>query len=365
LAARGYSRDHRPDCKQVCIGLVVTREGLPLGYELFAGNRTDVTTVEQIVLAMEAKYGRARRIWVMDRGMVSEDNLALLRQEGRRYVVGTPRSELKHFERALTEKDWMEIREGLEVKLCPGPQGREVFILCRSAERQAKEQAIHERFAVRIEQELQKLQHRLQDSRRPCDPVAVGQRIGRILERNRRAAVLFDIRVEPAPERASGLRLSWRRAGQPSEWARLTEGCYLLRSNILDWTPEELWRLYTQLTQAEAAFRIHKSDLVLRPIWHQKTERVEAHILVCFLAYVLWKTLELWQGRAGLGHSPRTLLDEFKRIQSVDVVLPTVEGPELRVRCVVRPDKAQADLLARLGLELPKRIARPPHFAKM
>ena len=143
--------------------------------------------------------------------------------------------------------------------------------------------------------------------------------------------------------------------------ARLTEGCYVLRTNVNDWTAEVLWQTYIQLTQAEAAFRIHKSELSIRPVWHQKKERVQAHIFVCFLAYVMWKTLEQWQRRAGLGNSPRTILDEFARLQSADIVIPLAEDSrrEIRLRCVVRPEKCQAELLAHLGLRLPERLRRP------
>jgi hypothetical protein len=157
------------------------------------------------------------------------------------------------------------------------------------------------------------------------------------------------------------VRLTWTIRPEWEDWARWSEGCYVLRSNIPDWSPEDLWRTYIQLTEAEAAFRVHKSDLSIRPIWHHREDRVRAHILVCFLAYVLWKTLEQWQARAGLGHSPRTILDELHRIQSTDVILPTGDGRELRLRCVVRPEPAQAHLLARLGLDLPERLRiRPP-----
>ena len=152
------------------------------------------------------------------------------------------------------------------------------------------------------------------------------------------------------------MRLDWRAQPELDDWARWSEGCYVLRTNVTDWTPDELWRTYVQLTDAEAAFRIQKSELGIRPVWHQRADRVQAHILVCFLAYVLWKTLEQWQRRAGLGQSPRTILDELKRIQSTDVVLPTEAGRELRLRCVVRPDAAQAALLDRLGLDLPERL---------
>ncbi|MHB8391599.1 MAG: IS1634 family transposase [Acidobacteriaceae bacterium] len=154
-AQRDYSRDHRPDCKQVNIALVVSRSGLPLGYEVFAGNRSDVTTVKEIVEAMESKYGQAKRIWVMDRGMVSVDNLEFLQQGGRRYILGTPKSMLRKFEQQLLASNWHEVHEGLEVKLCPAPGGEEVFVLCRSAQRQMKEQAMHDRFERRIEQKLE------------------------------------------------------------------------------------------------------------------------------------------------------------------------------------------------------------------
>ena len=163
------------------------------------------------------------------------------------------------------------------------------------------------------------------------------------------------------------MRLQWSVRKQWEEWAQYSEGTYILRTNITDWPPDALWTAYVQLTEAEAAFRIHKSDLAIRPIWHQKAPRIKAHILVCFLAYVLWKTLEQWQSRAGLGNSPRTILDELARIQSTDVVLPLADDPgrELRIRCVVRPDTAQALLLDRLGLRLPERLSVPPTIRQM
>ena len=362
LARRGYSRDGRPDCPQVCIALVVTREGMPLGYEVFAGNRVDVTTVQEMVGTMEARYGIAQRIWVMDRGMTSAKNLAWLRKTGRRYLIGTSRSEIKQWSRQIAEaRDWQEVRDGVEARLCPGPDGTETFLLCRSAERGKKEQAMRERFATRIEKRLTQLTHRIERSRRRLDRSMLERQIGRLLERNRRAAGRYRIQLHEDPQVSAGLRLEWSVRAEWDDWARASAGCYVLRTNVSDWTPEALWRTYVQLTEAEAAFRIQKSELSLRPIWHQKTERVQAHILVCFLAYVLWKTLEQWQQRAGLGHSPRTILDELGRIHSTDIVLPVVESPrrELRIRCVVRPDQAQALLLDRLGLELPKRLRIP------
>lgn len=360
LAQRGYSRDHRPDCKQVCLALVVTREGIPLGYEVFAGNRTDVTTVEEIVDAMEARYGMAQRIWVMDRGMTSEDNLEWLRAGGRRYLVGTPKSELRKWARQIADaRDWCTVREGVEAKPCVGPEGQETFVLIRSVERREKERAMHARFCRRIEDGLTRLGQRLARSRRPLERSRLERQLGRLLERNARAAGRYVIDFVVDPTIPSGLQLAWTARPEWDDWARWSEGCYVLRTNIADWSAEDLWRTYIQLTDAEAAFRIQKSDLGIRPVWHQRADRVQAHILVCFLAYVLWKTLEQWQQRAGLGQSPRTILEELQRIQSTDVVLPTEDGRDLRLRCIVRPDAAQAALLDRLGLELPERLRIP------
>jgi transposase len=365
LAQRGYSRDHRPDCRQVCLALVVTRDGMPLGYEVFPGNRTDVTTVEEIVETMEARYGLAQRIWVMDRGMTSEDNLEWLRQTQRRYLVGTPKHELRKWARQIAEaQDWHAVRDGVEAKQCAGPDGQETFVLVRSIERREKEHAMHARFGRRIEEGLTTLDRRLRRARRPLDRGRLERQVGRLLERNPRAAGRYLIEFTADPTVPAGLRLTWTARPEWDDWARWSEGCYVLRSNIADWTPEDLWRTYIQLTEAEAAFRIQKSDLAIRPVWHQRADRVQAHILVCFLAYVLWKTLEQWQRRAGLGQSPRTILEELRRIQSADIILPTTDARELRLRCVVRPDHAQATLLDRLGLDLPQRLRIPSPLAQ-
>jgi transposase len=365
IASRGHSPDKRPDCKQVVIALVVTRDGMPLGYEIFAGNRAGVTTVEEIVTKMEDRHGRADRIWVMDRGMVSEGNLQWLREEGRLYLVGTPKSGLRKFERQLAEKrDWATVREGLEVKLCEGPDGKETFVLCRSKARREKEKAMHERFSERIVEQLQSLGRRIDKARKPIDRGQVERQIGRLLQRNSRSAGKFDIRVREDRKRPAGISLTWREREEWSDWAELTEGAYILRTNIRDWSAEDLWYTYIQLTDAEAAFRVHKSDLAIRPIHHRKEMRVRAHIQVAFLAYTLWKTLEQWQSVAGLGNSPRKIIDEIKRIQSADVCLPIADGREMRLRCVVHPDKSQKILLDRLGLELPRRL-RVPRSAEM
>jgi hypothetical protein len=364
LAQRGYSRDHRPDCKQVCLALVVTREGMPLGYEVFPGNRTDVTTVEEIIAAMEARFGLAQRIWVMDRGMVSTETLTWLQETGRRYLVGTPKSELRKWARFLMDaRAWATVREGVEAKTCPGPDGTETFVLVRSVERREKEQAIHARFTQRIEASLTRIGQRLARARRPVERGRLERQLGRLLGRNSRAAGRYRIDITPDPTAPAGCRLTWSVHPEWDDWARWSEGCYVLRTNIANWSPEALWQTYIQLTDAEAAFRIQKSELGLRPIWHQRPDRVQAHILVCFLAYVCWKTLEQWQRRAGLGQSPRAVFAELHRIQSTDVVLPATDGRELRLRCVVRPDPAQAALLDRLGLELPQRLRIRPELA--
>jgi transposase len=350
LARRGYSRDHRPDCKQVCIGLVVSKCGMPLGYELFAGNRHDSTTVQEIVTTMERRYGKADRIWVMDRGMVSQENIELLKQDHRRYIIGTPKAMLRQFEAELLSDQWQRVHEGLEVQCCPGPDGDETFILCRSEDRRKKEQAMHERFEKRIEEGLKKIEASC--TRQKLDTVTIATRVGRLLGQNSRAAGLF--KTDVVSDTDGRAKLIWHKVDAWRNWATLSEGCYMLRTNIKDWSGQDLWQAYIQLTEAEAAFRIHKSDLKIRPIWHQKTERVEAHILVCFLAYVVWKTLAQMCKAAGLGDQPRRVFEELGKIRLVDVILPTRSGPSLRRRCVSQPTEHQAILLQRLGLNLPK-----------
>jgi len=370
-AQRGYSRDSRPDCPQVCIGLVVTTDGLPLGYEVFAGNTNDSKTVQSIVEAMERKYGRAQRIWVMDRGMVSEDNLKFIRGRSGSYIVGTPKAMLKRFEQYLVDRDWHEVQEGVEVKLVPGPENSETFILARSRDRRAKEQAMHQRFCDRMEAGLERLKASAEKGRLK-DPELARERLGRLKERYWRAASAFDVRIRKlsGTNGKSRLSITWSRNHRWSEWQALSEGCYLLRTNLTETDPAKMWKMYTQLTEAEWAFRITKDELAIRPIWHQKEDRVQAHILVCFLAYCLWKTLAQWMKASGLGDAPRRLVEEFARIKSGDVVLPTRTrdgrpGKTVRVRCVTTPDSAQKALLSRLGLTLPQRLRYLEEVAQM
>jgi transposase len=269
-AQRGYSRDHRPDCKQVCIALVVTFDGFPLGYEVFAGNTHDSRTLQTIVATMEARHGMLGRVWITDRGMASADNLAWLRQTGRRYIIGAPMAELKKFAAELVRADgWRVVHEGVEVKLATHPETGETVILCRSADRRSKEQAMHDRVCGRIEQALERLAARITRSKKRLDPATVNRQIGRILQRNQRAAARFAIMLEPDSSTA-GFCLRVACNASFDDWAAISEGAYLLRSNITDWSDQQLWKAYIQLTQAEAAFRIQKDQLNVRPIWHQR-----------------------------------------------------------------------------------------------
>ena len=213
---------------------------------------------------------------------------------------------------------------------------------------------MHDRFEKRIEEALVRLSGRLEKAKKKPDEQQVQRQIGRLLGRNSRAAGLFDIDVKKVErDGRPGLRVTWTKRQAWRRWSELSEGCYMLRSNVGDLTGPDLWRAYTQLTEAEAAFRIQKTDLKIRPVWHQKEERVQAHILVCFLAYVLWKTLGQCSRQAGLGDEPRRMFDELSRLKLVDVLLPTRAGPVIRKRCVSRPTDHQQILLHRLGLNLP------------
>lgn len=364
LAQRGYSRDSRPDRPQVCLGLVVTEEGFPLGYEIFAGNTHDSKTVQTVVEALEKKYGALNRVWVLDRGMVSEKNLKFLRDRGGQYIVGTPKAMLRQFEQHLTDQDWTAAQAGVEVKLVPSPDGDETFLLARSADRRAKELAMHEKFTVRLELGLQKMQAAAEAGRLK-DEFQAGQRLGRLKQQNWRASQAFDVAIKKLaqPRGKQQLEITWQRQAKFADWSQLADGCYLLRSNLTGVDAATLWKRYIQLTEAEWAFRITKDELAIRPIWHHKEGRVKAHILVCFLAYVLWKTLAGWMRRAGLGDAPRTVIEDLAKLKSGDVVLQARAprgDPQRRITlcCVTEPDEAQAVLLHRLGLTPPRRLRR-------
>jgi transposase len=337
--------------------LVVSPEGLPLAYEIFAGNRNDVTTVQEIITLMEGKYGQAQRIWVMDRGLVSEENIGFLRQRNARYVVGTPKAQLRQVEKELLEeKDWTPVREGVEVKLLPHPdgQGNEQFVLCRSQARREKEKGMLARQEERLWQKLLEIHQRLEKKPAPAD--GIERRVGKWLGRYPAADKLFEVEVR-LNEQQQACALSVACVVDRSQWARQAHGAYLLRTNCAEPDAAKVWEWYLQLQQAESAFRCAKSDLSLRPIFHHKTERVEAHILVCFLSLALWRVLEQWMKGKGLGSCARQLVGEIATIKSLDVVLPvkTAEGvTEMRLRTVARPERLVAELLQRLGLHLPE-----------
>ena len=361
-ACRGYSRDHRPDCAQIVIGLVVTHSGLPLGYEVFHGNRADATTLDEMMEKIEAQYGKASRVWVFDRGVASEKNLEALRRCGGNYLVGTPRTMLRKVEAALVEQDWKTVRDGIEVKVVPVPDGgTDTFVLCRSAERQAKEAAIHDRFERQIENRLNRLVTAVQRGRlRSRDAVLL--RLGRLRGDCSRVARAYRVQVDGDGD---SLSVSWSKDPERAAYMRNTEGAYLLRTNLVGKPEEELWHTYMQLNDAEAAFRTLKQDLSIRPIHHQLEHRVEAHVLVCFLAYTMYRTLDRMSRDRGVGLSARKILGRLGTIKSGDVILPLVDGRELHLRRVSRPDQLQAQLLAQLGIGLPERVGRDQVSGKM
>ena len=352
MMRRGYSRDHRPDCKQVIIALIVNGEGFPLSYETFDGNRADVTTVEAVLRMVERKYGRARRVWVFDRGVVSEENLEALRRRGGQYLVGTPRSKLKQFERQLLEGGWEQVRPDVEVKLVPTPQGEETYILCRSTARQAKEQAIHSRFSTRMERALTALQKRVGEGQLK-DRNKIERRLGKIQARHPQVADLYEVGVT---EKDGALALQWQALEGRQTWQRAREGAYLLRTNLPPDKPESLWKNYIQLTEAEAAFRALKSELSIRPIFHLLERRAKAHILVAFLGYALWVTLKHLLIRNRSAFSPAKALALLGTLVSADIVLPTTDGREIRLRRVTTPSAEQKQLLDQLGITLPSRL---------
>ncbi|HEY6373345.1 MAG TPA: IS1634 family transposase, partial [Candidatus Sulfotelmatobacter sp.] len=352
LLRRGYSRDHRPDCKQVVIALIVNAEGFPLSYETFNGNRADVTTLETVMRMVERKYGRARRVWVFDRGIVSEENLAALRRRGGHYLVGTPRSKLKQFEKELWEGHWEQVRRDVEVKCVPVPGGEETYVLCRTAARKEKERAIRHRFSGKIENALDALKKRVAAGKLK-DRNKIERQLGRVQASHPQVADLYEMNVI---QEAKALRVEWRMLPERRAWQEAREGAYLLRAKLEGDSASELWTKYMQLTEAEAVFRALKSDLLVRPFFHQLERRVKAHILVAFLGYALWVTLKHLLRRKDSQMTPSQALASLSTIQSADIVLPTTDGREIRLRRVTTPSAEQESLLALLGLMVPERL---------
>jgi transposase len=353
MLQRGYSRDHRPDCKQVVIALVVNAEGFPLSYETFDGNRADVTTLEAVMRMVERKYGRARRVWVFDRGIISEENLAALRKRGGQYLVGTPRSKLKGIERALLEDGWVQVRDEVEAKLVPIPRnGTETYVLCRSKARREKERAIRRRFSTLLERALKSLAQQVEQGQLK-DRAKIERRMGKIQARHPQVRDLYTMDVT---EREGHLRVDWKLIEERRGWREAREGAYLLRTNLEGESGEELWTKYIQLTEAEAVFRALKSELSIRPLFHQIEPRVKAHILVAFLGYALWVTLKHLLRRGHSDLSPARAMALLSTLQSVDIVLPTTDGRELRLRRVTEPSPEQKQLLQQLNITLPEHL---------
>lgn len=364
MVRRGYSRDHRPDCEQLVIALIVNNEGFPFSYETFDGNRTDVSTMETILRMVERKYGKARRIWVFDRGIVSEENLAAIRQRGGQYLTGTPRSQMKQFEAELLKDDWTHVRPEVEVKKVAIPEGEETYVLCRTAGRKEKEKAIRSRFSNSMEKALKGLEKTIVTGRLK-DRNKMERRLGKIQARHPQVNDLYDVALR---ETAEGVRLFWQIKEDRKNWRESREGAYLLRTNLRAETAEELWAKYMQLTEAEASFRALKSELSIRPLFHQKEPRVKAHVMVAFLGYALWVTLKHVLKRrpaivpkpsiSGVDNarpvSPMRAIALLSTLQSADIVLPTTDGREIRLRRITEPTAEQKSLLRQLGIALPE-----------
>jgi transposase len=352
MMRRGYSRDHRPDWEQLVLALIVNQDGFPFSYELFDGNRADVSTVETILRTVERKHGKARRVWIFDRGVVSEENLVAIRKRGGQYLVGTPRSKLKQFEQELLKDDFEKIRPEVQVKQITIPGGEETYILCRTAGRKEKEKAIRSRFVTKIEKALAGLEKRIVEGKLK-DRGKMFMSLGRIQASHPQVTDLYEMAMKDTKQ---GPRLVWRQKPEQQQWLEAREGAYLLRTNLTVDGAADLWKKYMQLTEVEAAFRTLKSELAIRPLFHQLEKRVKAHVLVAFLGYALQVTLQHLLKRSGSEHSPAKALKRLGDIHSVDIVLPTVEGREIWLRRVAKLDEQQQSILHQLNITLPERL---------
>jgi hypothetical protein len=375
LARRGYSRDHRSDCKQVVLALVVTRDGFPLAHVTLAGNTQDVATVRQIVLAVERRFGQSQRVWVMDRGMISKATLRFLGRGQRRYLLATRRGELARFQAELGRTGWQRLPDNPDVEVKQLRRGRGHYLLARSKPRRHKERAMRRRQRRGLARALRKLHAQVAAGRlKQRDKIL--ERVGRLKARYPKARPFVTITVAargPAP-------LSWSWKVDKFKAALAADGAYLLRSNQGGWSAQEFWETYIQLTVVERAFRVLKSQLLLRPVWHQYSGRVEAHVMICVLAYALWKTLDHLARQARLETvihkpdprygqaqpkarpmTPEVILRELGQIQVGDIHLETTDGQRLVLRRVARPNAEQARILAALQLELPERLS-PDHL---
>jgi transposase len=373
LARRGYSRDHRGDCKQVVVALIVSRDGFPLAHRTFAGNTQDLKTVQTIVTEIEAQFGKSGRIWVMDRGMVSNQSLKFLGESGRRYLLATRRGELAAFQAELGKPGWKHLPNNPQVEVKLFEREEVHYLLARSRPRRKKERAIRRRQRRRLARDLKKLGDLINAGKlKKRDKIL--KRVGRLHERFPKARSLVKINVTTTKQ--PRIEWSWDRAKYKQALA--ADGAYLLRSNQPGWTAREFWETYIQLNVIERAFRVLKSELLLRPIWHHYSGRTRAHVMVCVLAYALWKTLDHLAKRAGLmteirkpdpcrprsspkprRMTPAAILRELAGIQVGDILLRTTDGRELVLRRIARPERDQARILEALKLSLPERLATP------
>jgi transposase len=351
----GYSRDHRPDCVQVVIALIVTPEGFPLTYEVLAGNTADATTLPQFLERIEALYGKARRIWVMDRGIPTEAHLALMRERGAQYLVGTPKGRLNRLEAELAACDWQQAREQVQVKLLP--QDDELYVYVKSQRRVHKERAMRQQ---RLRRYLARL-HALKRQRPRYDTLLT--KLGAAQALAGRAASLVRLRLPEAPDKQTRKQrtdFDFELDRAKLRTVRKREGRYLLRSNLTATDPAQLWQFYLQLVEVEAAFKNLKSELAIRPIFHQREDRIEAHIFVSFLAYCVQVTLGHQLKQRAPGLTPRQALDKLAAIQMLDVHFPTTDGRELIFTRYTEPEADQQLILAQLKWTLPPQA--PPRI---
>lgn len=372
LAQRGYSRDHRSDCKQIVLALVVTREGFPLAHFTLAGNTQDLQTVAGVVRAVEKRFGPSQRVWVMDRGMISKDTLKFLNKDGRRYLLATRRSELHKFRQYLDAKGWQALPDHAGVAVKSFRRGKVFYLLARSKPRRQKERAIRRKQRHGFARALRKLQQRVAGGKlKNRDKIL--EALGRLKARYPKACPFATVTVTATAR--PQLRWFWR--VDKFKAALAADGAYLLRSNQGGWSAQEFWETYIQLTVVERAFRVLKSELLLRPVWHQYSGRVEAHVMICVLAYALWKTLDHLAKQAQLQTeikkpsdrcygqavpkprpiSPEVILRELGKIKLGDIHLETTDGQQLVLSRVARPDAEQARILSALKLELPERLS--------
>ena len=347
----GYSRDKRSDCVQVVIALIVTPEGFPLAYEMLPGNTTDKTTLQDFLAKIEKQYGKAQRIWVMDRGIPTEETLQQMRASDPpvSYLVGTPKGKLTALEAELATRDWQQARPSVRVKLLP--QTGETYVLVQSQDRIAKERAMRRR---RLRAYLDRLVE-IKARKRPLKRDALHQTLGAAKKDAGRDARFVQVDVQlHGKGQTQRATLNWKldRAALRTAWRR--EGRYLLRTNLTEADPAKLWEFYLQLTEVEQAFKELKGDLALRPIHHQLPGRIEAHLFVSFLAYCLQVTLKARLRRTAAGLTPRAVLEKFAAVQMIDVHLPTTDGREIVMARHTQPEKDLQLLLDQLKLELPE-----------